>query len=132
MWEQVRGLAATGKTILLTTHYLEEADALASRIVVIQKGKVIAEGTPEELKTADGSRAIRCTTSLTASFISAIPGVTSVEQDSNTMLVRTPAAEAVLRTMLENDAALSGLEVRATALEDAFLALTHQNTAVTQ
>ena len=46
MWEQVRKLAARGKTILLTTHYLEEADALASRIVVIQKGKVIAEGTP--------------------------------------------------------------------------------------
>ena len=64
MWEQVRKLAARGKTILLTTHYLEEADALASRIVVIQKGKVIAEGTPQELKTADSSRSIRCTTSL--------------------------------------------------------------------
>jgi ABC-2 type transport system ATP-binding protein len=130
MWEQVRRLAARGKTILLTTHYLEEADALASRIVVIQKGKVIAEGSPEELKTADGSRAIRCTTSLTASFVSAIPAVTSVEQDGNTLLVRTPAAEAVLRTMLENDPTLSGLEVRATALEDAFLALTNQNAPV--
>jgi ABC-2 type transport system ATP-binding protein len=130
MWDQVRRLTAKGKTILLTTHYLEEADALASRIVVIQKGKVIAEGTPEELKTADGSRAIRCTTSLTASFVSAIPGVTSVEQDGNAMLVRTPAPEAVLRTMLENDTTLSGLEVRATALEDAFLALTNQNAPV--
>jgi ABC-2 type transport system ATP-binding protein len=130
MWDQVRRLTARGKTILLTTHYLEEADALASRIVVIQKGKVIAEGTPEELKTADGSRAIRCITSLTTSFVSAIPGVTSVEQDGNAMLVRTPAPEAVLRTMLENDTTLSGLEVRATALEDAFLALTNQNTPV--
>jgi ABC-2 type transport system ATP-binding protein len=132
MWEQVRRLAARGKTILLTTHYLEEADALASRIVVIQKGKVIAEGTPEELKTADGSRAIRCTTSLTASFVSAIPGVTTVEQDGNAMLVRTPAPEDVLRTMLANDTTLGGLEVRATALEDAFLALTNQNTPVAQ
>jgi ABC-2 type transport system ATP-binding protein len=132
MWEQVRRLTARGKTILLTTHYLEEADALASRIVVVQKGKVIAEGTPEELKTADGSRAIRCTTSLTPSFVSAIPGVTSVEPDGNAMLVRTPAPEAVLRTMLANDAKLSGLEVRATALEDAFLALTNQNTPVAQ
>jgi ABC-2 type transport system ATP-binding protein len=132
MWEQVRRLAAKGKTILLTTHYLEEADALASRIVVIQKGRMIAEGTPEELKTADGSRAIRCTTSLTASFVSAIPGVASVEQDGNAMLVRTPAPEAVLRTMLENDATLSGLEVRATALEDAFLALTNPNPPVAQ
>ncbi len=126
MWEQVRTLAAKGKTILLTTHYLEEADALASRIVVIQNGKVIAEGTPQELKTADGSRAIRCTTSLLPSLVSAIPGVTSVEQDGDTMLVRTRTPEAVLRTMLAQDVALSALEVRAAALEDAFLALTNQ------
>src|SRR6202453_3727239 len=132
MWEQVRKLAARGKTILLTTHYLEEADTLASRIVVIQRGKVIAEGTPQELKTADGSRSIRCTTSLRASFVSALPGVTNVEQEGNAMLVRTHTPEAVLRTMLEHDDALSGLEVRAAALEDAFLALTNNTTAAVQ
>jgi ABC-2 type transport system ATP-binding protein len=132
MWEQVRKLAARGKTILLTTHYLEEADALASRIVVIQKGKVIAEGTPQELKTADSSRSIRCTTSLQASFVSDLPGVTSVEQDGDAMLVRTHRPEAVLRIMLAHDAALSGLEVRAAALEDAFLALTNNTTAAVQ
>jgi ABC-2 type transport system ATP-binding protein len=132
MWEQVRKLAARGKTILLTTHYLEEADALASRIVVIQKGRVIAEGTPQELKTADSSRSIRCTTSLQASFVSALPGVTSVEQEGNAMLVRTHTPEAVLRTMLERDTALSGLEVRAAALEDAFLALTNNTTEAVQ
>jgi ABC-2 type transport system ATP-binding protein len=131
MWEQVRKLAAMGKTILLTTHYLEEADALASRIVVIQKGKVIAEGTPEQLKTADGSRAIRCITSLRPSVISAIPGVSSVGQDGDAVLVRTPTPEAVLRIMLQRDETLSGLEVRVTALEDAFLALTNQTTSVT-
>src|SRR5271155_103793 len=132
MWEQVRKLAARGKTILLTTHYLEEADALASRIVVIQRGKVIAEGTPQELKTADGSRSIRCTTSLQASFVSDLPGVTSVEQDGDVMVVRTHRPQAVLRTMLAHDAALSGLEVRAAALEDAFLALTNNTTAAVQ
>jgi ABC-2 type transport system ATP-binding protein len=132
MWEQVRKLAAMGKTVLLTTHYLEEADALASRIIVIQRGKVIAEGTPEELKTADGSRTIRCTTSLEASFVSALPGVTEVEQDGGSMVVRTRTPEVVLRTMLQQDAALSGLEVRAAALEDAFLALTNNTTPVTQ
>src|SRR6204780_1046988 len=115
MWEQVRRLAAMGKTVLLTTHYLEEADALASRIVVIQKGKVIAEGTPQELKTADSSRSIRCTTSLLPSFVSSLPGVTSVEQDGDAMLIRTRAPEAVLRTMLQQDTALSGLEVRGAA-----------------
>jgi ABC-2 type transport system ATP-binding protein len=128
MWEQVRKLAAQGKTILLTTHYLEEADALASRIIVIQKGKVIAEGTPEELKAADGSRAIRCMTALQPDFVSAIPGVTSVEHDGTFLLVRTRTPEAVLRSMLQKDSALSGLEVRAAALEDAFLALTNPNT----
>jgi ABC-2 type transport system ATP-binding protein len=132
MWEQVRKLAAMGKTILLTTHYLEEADALATRIVVIQKGKVIAEGTPEQLKTADGSRAIRCITSLPPSLVSAIPGVSSVQQDGDAMLVRTPTPEAVLRIMLQKDETLNGLEVRGTALEDAFLALTNQTTSPTQ
>jgi ABC-2 type transport system ATP-binding protein len=128
MWEQVRKLAARGKTILLTTHYLEEADALASRIIVVQKGQVIAEGTPEELKAADGSRSIRCATSLGVAFVSTIPDVDSVEQDGVFLLVRTRSPEAVLRTMLQKDSALSGLEVRAAALEDAFLALTNQNT----
>lgn len=129
MWEQVRKLAARGKTILLTTHYLEEADALASRIIVVQKGKVIAEGAPKELKAADQSRTIRCTTSLQPSFVSTLAGVTSVEQEGSTMLVRTQTPEALLRIMLERDPALSGLEVRAAALEDAFLALTKQPTA---
>ncbi len=127
MWEQVRSLAAQGKTILLTTHYLEEADALASRIVVIQKGKVIAEGTPEELKAADGSRAIRCRTTLVPAVVAAIPGVTSVEEDGTSLLIRTRSPEDVLRTLLARDEALSGLEVRAAALEDAFLALTNLN-----
>src|SRR5580704_19104928 len=132
MWEQVRKLTARGKTILLTTHYLEEADALASRIIVVQKGKVIAEGTPAELKDADQSPTIRCTTTLQPSFVSSLPGVISVEQEGSTMLVRTQVPEAVLRTMLERDPALTGLEVRAAALEDAFLALTNQTTAVTR
>jgi ABC-2 type transport system ATP-binding protein len=93
---------------------------------------VIAEGTPQELKTADSSRTIRCSTSLQASFVSALPGVTSVEQEDNAMVVHTQAPEAVLRTMLEHDPSLSGLEVRAAALEDAFLALTNNTTAAVQ
>src|ERR1700728_1324971 len=51
MWAQIRELAARGKTVLLTTHYLEEADALAHRIVVINKGRVVCEGTPAEVKS---------------------------------------------------------------------------------
>jgi ABC-2 type transport system ATP-binding protein len=124
MWEQVRALTRQGKTILLTTHYLEEADALADRIVVLQKGKVVAEGTPGELKTANGSRVIRCTTSLSPAFVSLLPGVSEVERDGQAMVIRTPTPEAVLRVMLAQDPRLGGLEVKAMALEDAFLALT--------
>ncbi len=126
MWQQVRTLAAMGKTILLTTHYLEEADALASRIVVIQQGKVIAEGTPEQLKHADGSRAIRCVTSLAPSLVAGIPGVATVQQQGEAMLIRTREPEGVLRILLAQDPALTGLEVRTAALEDAFLALTNK------
>jgi ABC-2 type transport system ATP-binding protein len=127
LWEQIRKLSAEGKTILLTTHYLEEADALASRIIVIQKGRVIAEGTPQQLKTADSARTIRCVTALSRGFVSALPGVAGVEQDGEAMLIRTPSPEAVLRTLLAQDATLRGLEVRAAALEDTFLALTNES-----
>jgi ABC-2 type transport system ATP-binding protein len=129
MWEQVRALAATGKTILLTTHYLEEADALASRIIVIQKGKVIAQGTPADLKAADSERTIRCTTALLPAFVAELERVSSVEVDGSSMLIRTASPESVLRTLLAHDATLSGLEVRAAALEDAFLALTQPGIA---
>jgi ABC-2 type transport system ATP-binding protein len=126
LWEQIRKLSAEGKTILLTTHYLEEADSLATRVVVIQKGSVIAQGTPRELKTADSSRSIRCVTALTPEFVSSLPGVTNVEQEGDAMVLRTSSPEAVLRTMLSQDATLRGLEVRAAGLEETFLALTHQ------
>ena len=125
-WGQIRKLSAAGKTILLTTHYLEEADALATRVVVIQKGSIIAQGTPRELKTADNSRSIRCITALTPEFVSTLPGVTSVEQDGDATVLRTSSPEAVLRTMLARDMTLRGLEVRAAGLEETFLALTQQ------
>src|SRR6202171_3782379 len=64
IWQQIRFLSAQGKTVLLTTHYLEEADALAHRIVVINKGCIISEGTPTEIKRGSGGRTIRCQTRL--------------------------------------------------------------------
>jgi ABC-2 type transport system ATP-binding protein len=126
LWEQIRKLSAAGKTILLTTHYLEEADTLATRVVVLQKGTVIAQGTPRELKTADSSRSIRCITALRTEYVSTLPGVTSVERDGDAMVLRTSSPEAVLRTMLAQDSTLRGLEVRAAGLEETFLALTQQ------
>ena len=124
LWQQIRTLANRGKTVLLTTHYLEEADALAHRIVVINKGKIVSEGTPAEIKSVSAGRKIRCRTRLTVEFLRALPGVTSVEQSSDDVMVMTPHAEEVVREMLLRDDTLSNLEIASPALEDAFLALT--------
>ena len=124
LWQEIRTLAHRGKTVLLTTHYLEEADALAHRIVVLNKGKIVSEGTPAEIKSVSPGRKIRCRTRLTADFLRALPGVTSVEQSSDDVVVMTPRAEDVVREMLLRDETLSGLEIASPALEDAFLALT--------
>ena len=124
LWQQIRTLANRGKTVLLTTHYLEEADALAHRIVVINKGKIVSEGTPAEIKSVSAGRKIRCRTRLTAEFLYTLPGVTNVERSSDNVVVMTPQAEEVVREMLLRDETLCNLEIASPALEDAFLALT--------
>jgi len=124
LWDQVRALSAAGKTVLLTTHYLEEADMLASRVVVINKGKVVCEGTPAEIKHRVSGRRIRCITQLDPDFLRTLPTVSDVQQDREAVVVFAEHPESVIRTMLERDATLHGLEIAAAALEDAFLALT--------
>ena len=124
LWEQIRSLAARGKTVLMTTHYLEEADALAHRIVVINQGKVVSQGTPAEIKSRGAGRKIRCITALSTAQLWAIPGVADVEQTAHGTSVSAVNAEAVLRHMLASDENLSGLEVVSPGLEDAFISLT--------
>lgn len=126
LWEQVRQLAAGGKTVLLTTHYLEEADSLASRVVVINKGRTVCEGTPAEIRRSISGRRIRCVTRLDAAFLAGLPTVTEVKQDREAVVVTAEAAEDVVREMLLRDRTLSGLEISSPALEDAFLALTSE------
>jgi ABC-2 type transport system ATP-binding protein len=131
MWGQIRSLASRGKTVLLTTHYLEEADALAHRIVVINKGKVVCEGTPSEVKSMGSGTAssrtlkiIRCSTTLSTELLFAIPGVTAAEVAGPLTTVTTTQPESTLREMLALDQTLSALDVASPALEDAFLSLT--------
>jgi ABC-2 type transport system ATP-binding protein len=124
LWAEIRVLAALGKTVLLTTHYLEEADALADRIIVINKGRVISEGTPAEIKRNCGGRRIRCHTNLSSELLQTLPTVTSVEHTGETTTVTAVNAEDVIREMLLRDETLSNLEIASPALEDAFLALT--------
>jgi len=124
LWEQIRSLAARGKTVLLTTHYLEEADALAHRIIVVNKGRVVSEGTPAQIKSRSASRKIRCVTSLTVARVWEMAGVVDVEAAGTRLCVTAGNAEAVVRRMLAEDAELSELEVVQPGLEEAFLELT--------
>ena len=124
LWDQVRALSAAGKTVLLTTHYLEEADMLASRVVVINKGKLICEGTPAEIKHRVSGRRIRCVTRLESDYLRTLPTVSDVQQDREAVIILAEQPEPVVREMLQRDETLHNLEVSAPALEDAFLALT--------
>jgi ABC-2 type transport system ATP-binding protein len=124
MWTQIRSLIARGKTVLLTTHYLNEADALADRILVLQQGSIVAEGTPAEIKARAIGKQVRCVSRLTADEIRGIPGVVSVKEDRNAFELQVSVAEPVVRELLQRDEWLSDLEVTNAGLEEAFLALT--------
>ena len=124
LWDEIRKLVDRGKTVLLTTHYLQEADALADRIAVINKGEIIAEGTPATIKAQTAGKKIRCVTNLSMTELRRIAGVTEVREDREAMEIHTAVAEPVVRELLQRDTTLSGLEVTSAGLEEAFLALT--------
>jgi ABC-2 type transport system ATP-binding protein len=127
LWEEIRRLVERGKTVLLTTHYLEEADALADRVAVINQGGIIAEGTPTEIKSQTSGKRIRCITSLSVASLRQIAGVVEVKQDREAVEIHAAEAEPIVRTLLARDPRLSGLEVTSAGLEEAFLALTQDN-----
>lgn len=127
LWDQIRALAAAGRTILLTTHYLEEADLLASRVVVINKGRTVCDGRPAEIRHRVSSRRIRCVTQLDPASLRALPGVSEVRQDREAVVIHADCPEPVVRELLHRDPTLHGLEISAAALEDAFLALTRED-----
>jgi len=124
LWEEIRRLVDRGKSVLLTTHYLQEADALADRIVVINQGNIITEGTPAEIKAQACGKRIRCITALSVASLLAIPGVTDVRQDREAVEMQVSDAEPVVRMLLARDPSLAGLEITSAGLEEAFLALT--------
>jgi len=121
IWQQIRRLIQQGRSVVLTTHYLEEVDALADRVVVLNHGVIVAEGTSTEIKARTAQRKIRCSTSLGASEIEMIPQVNSVCERDNRIEIRTSQVEPVLRELFIRDPNLSGLEVSDSTLEEAFL-----------
>lgn len=121
----IRDFAAGGKTVLLTTHYLEEADELAERVLVIDKGNVIADGSPRDIKARVAGSKITFTSpaELEASALQGLPVSTTDVSDRRVTLM-TNQPEDVLRELFRRNVAMTGLEVRGADLEEAFLSLT--------
>src|SRR6516225_5248113 len=135
MWDIVRQLVADGTTLLLTTQYLDEADQLASRIAVIDGGKVIAEGTPAELKASVGGQRILLTIAdgadrFAAALALAPFSARSISPNGSGRLIEVPVAAAdglateVLRALDAAGVAVSDISVRSASLDDVFLTLT--------
>jgi ABC-2 type transport system ATP-binding protein len=119
LWTTVRDEADGGAAVLLTTHYLEEADALADRIIVIDAGRIIADDAPAAIKASVAGSTIRCRTTLADPVLTALPGVRSVSRSgaAATLLVTDGAVAA--RALLGADASISDLTITAASLEDA-------------
>ncbi len=121
----IRALSAAGKTIVLTTHYLEEADQLAGRIIVIDRGVVIADATPREIKSRIPSKRISFNTGATVSDATfrGLP-VQNLEVADHRVRLLSNEPELVLKALFERGVAVRDLEVTGADLEEAFLSLT--------
>jgi ABC-2 type transport system ATP-binding protein len=126
MWATLRGLVSRGISIVLTTHYIEEAEALADRVVVMAKGRAIANGTVAEMRALVVRKRVDCVTDLDLAAIAAWPDVTTAHRDGGQVSITTPDAEAVVRRLLAADAGLADLEVRRAGLSEAFAELTQE------
>jgi ABC-type multidrug transport system ATPase subunit/peptidoglycan/LPS O-acetylase OafA/YrhL len=126
MWRAIRRLITAGCSVVLTTHYLEEAEALADRVVVLAKGRVIASGSVAEIRSIVSRTHISCTGALTANEVRLWPGVLDATRDAHKLMITAVDAESVVRRLLATDASVRQLEVRQADLADAFTELTKQ------
>jgi ABC-2 type transport system ATP-binding protein len=123
-WSAIRQDASRGRTVLFATHYLDEADAYADRIVLIRQGRIVADGTTAEIKAMASGRTVRATLAgVNRVALASLPGVEDVEVRGDTVIVRAKDSDGVARFLL-NETAARDLEITAHNLEDAFLALT--------
>src|SRR4051812_4883889 len=124
LWRVVRDLLHEGVSIVLTTHYLEEAEALATRVSVLSHGKQVAGGTVDEIRAHVTRRHVHARTALDAATVRAWPEVEELDDDAGRLHIVTHDAEAVLRRLLGADAQVRDIEVRRAGLAEAFTHIT--------
>ena len=127
MWAMLRELVRDGASIVLTTHYLEEAEALADRVVVLAKGRTIASGTVNQLRSLVGRKRITCATTLTSELVAAWPEVQTVSRDRARLHITASNADAVVKRLAMADGNFQELEVHNAGLAEAFTELTQAN-----
>jgi ABC-2 type transport system ATP-binding protein len=126
-WTAVRDLSDQGRAVLVTTHYLEEVEALAHEVAVMNHGRIIAQGTPQDIKNRIGEQVIRCRTTLPESAITSLDGVKRVNVMPDALeIVADHASSDLLPRLYQLDPAIAVLEVRQSSLEEAFLNLTKE------
>jgi len=126
LWNAIRSLVAGGCAVLLTTHYLEEAETLADRVAVLARGRIVAEGSVRQIRARVLRRRIRCVSALALETIGAWPDVRSICRDGDRFEIVTDSPETVVRQLLRDDARLSELEVQRAGLAEAFVEITQE------
>ena len=131
-WQSIRLDATRGRTILFATHYLDEADAYADRIVLVREGSIVADGTTAEIKNLASGRRVRATLAdADVASLRALAGVVGVEQRGDSIFVNCTDSDVVARYLLTSTSARD-LEIAAQNLEAAFVALTAKDAVTTQ
>ena len=124
-WAAMRSFAAAGKTVLFATHYLEEADAYADRVVLMAHGEVVADGPTTEIKARVGARTIRATLpDVDDAQLAALPGISTAERHGATVILTGPDSDTAIRALLDRYEDARDIEITGAGLEQAFLALT--------
>jgi ABC-2 type transport system ATP-binding protein len=128
-WTFMRDVAASGKTVVFATHYLEEADSHADRIVLMARGRIVADGPTTEIKATVGARTIRATLpAAPLAELSRLPGVTMADSRGEGVVLTCADSDSAIRALLDQFPAARDIEISGAGLEDAFLALTSDQT----